>query len=219
MRIPTITLLFIAFSFALAAQETPWKLKKASDGIEVYYRSVPESAINELRIKTSIRASMPALLSVMRDFSRYPQWIYQCTEASRIEKVNEREFIYYGVMDFPWPLADRDFVARSKMTRNPETGAVHIEVKGAPGYKPLVKDRVRIPVMHYHWTLTPENGVLLVDYQLKSDPGGSLPAWAINLGLDQGPVQTIKNLRQLAMKTSGNSANLAYIEDREEHKP
>ncbi|MBK7475494.1 MAG: START domain-containing protein [Haliscomenobacter sp.] len=218
MRIPTITLLFIAFSFALAAQETTWKLKKSSDGIEVYYRSVPESPINELRIKTSIRASMPALLSVMRDFSRYPQWIYQCTEASRIEKVNEREFVYYGVIDFPWPLADRDFVARSRITQNPETGVVHIEVKGIPGYKPLVKDRVRIPVMQYQWTLTPGNGVLTVDYQLRSDPGGSLPAWAINLGLDQGPVQTIKNLRQLAMKNSGNSANLAFLEDLEESK-
>ncbi|MBK8878790.1 MAG: START domain-containing protein [Haliscomenobacter sp.] len=218
MRIPTITLLFIAFSFALAAQETTWKLKKSSDGIEVYYRSVPESPINELRIKTSIRASMPALLSVMRDFSRYPQWIYQCTEASRVEKVNEREFVYYGVIDFPWPLADRDFVARSRITQNPETGVVHIEVKGIPGYKPLVKDRVRIPVMQYQWTLTPGNGVLTVDYQLRSDPGGSLPAWAINLGLDQGPVQTIKNLRQLAMKNSGNSANLAFLEDLEESK-
>lgn len=219
MRIPIITLLLTAFSFVLAAQETPWRLKKSSDGIEVYHRNVPESPINELRIKTSIRATMPALLSVMRDFTRYPQWIYKCTEATRIEKVSEREYIYFGVMDFPWPLADRDFVARSKMTRNPETGVVHIEVKGVPGYKPPVKDHVRIPLMHYHWTLTPGNGVLLVDYQLKSDPGGSLPAWVINLGLDQGPVQTIKNLRQLAMKTSGNSANLAFIEDREEPKP
>ncbi|MBK6947604.1 MAG: hypothetical protein IPH16_05565 [Haliscomenobacter sp.] len=82
----------------------------------------------------------------------------------------------------------------------------------------MVKDRVRIPVMQYQWTLTPGNGVLTVDYQLRSDPGGSLPAWAINLGLDQGPVQTIKNLRQLAMKNSGNSANLAFLEDLEESK-
>ncbi len=219
MRIPTITLLLSVLSILLTAQEAPWKLKKSADGIEVYYRSSPNSPINELRIKTSIRAGMPAVLSVMRDFSRYPQWIYKCTEASLLEKASEREFIYYGVMDFPWPLTDRDFIARSRMTKDPGTGVVHIEVRGLPQYKPIIKDRIRIPEMRYHWTLTPEKDIVMVDYQLRSDPGGALPAWVINLGLDQGPVQTIKNLRQRAMKSSSNLVNLAAIENREEPNP
>jgi len=36
-----------------------------------------------------------------------------------------------------------------------------------------------------------------VEYQLKTEPGGLLPAWAVNAMMDVGPLNTIKNIQHI----------------------
>ena len=49
---------------------------------------------------------------------------------------------------------------------------------------------------HTKWTLLPgPGGWTYVEYYVYSDPGGSLPDWLVNMALDVGPRETIKNMR------------------------
>jgi hypothetical protein len=60
------------------------------------------------------------------------------------------------------------------------------------------EDHVRITDMVLGWDLEEdEQGVTHVTYVLRSDPGGSIPAWMVNLALEAGPTQTMNNLRDL----------------------
>ncbi|MEM1121376.1 MAG: hypothetical protein AAGJ18_13070 [Bacteroidota bacterium] len=117
-------------------------------------------------------------------------------------------------MDFPWPLDDRDLIVRSTMNQDPITKVVRSESFNEPDYIPVKKGLVRIPSLHLWWEFTPkESGVVEVEYFLSSDPGGLIPAWMINLALDQGPTQTIKAFREILKKPKYRDAQLDFISE------
>ena len=52
--------------------------------------------------------------------------------------------------------------------------------------------------MELGWTLNEnDEGITEVVYVLRSDPGGAIPAWMVNLALEAGPTNTINGLRAL----------------------
>lgn len=203
----TATILITAFLIPVlyaqpSSTSSSWKLRKSSEGVEVYYRQAENSPINEIKITTSFNGKLKSLLEIMRDVQRYPSWVYKCTDAELVERPSSSEAIYYAVMDFPWPLNDRDFVAGSKIYSS-ANGKVVITVKGITGRVPEHEERVRVPVLDYRWEFIPlNNDIIQVKYYLRSDPGGELPPWLVNLVIDQGPTQTVKNLRELLQKSS-----------------
>lgn len=200
MRFFAFLLFSALFSCAVHGQSGSWKLKKSVDDVEVYFRKADDSPINEIKIRTVLNGTVKTLLEIMRNVPGYQQWVYKCTTAELIARPSPAEAVYYAVMDFPWPLSDRDFVAGSKIT-NDSGGKVVINVIGIPGRVVESPERVRVPLLDYRWEFTPiDKNTIQLDYYLRSDPGGELPAWLINLVIDQGPTQTVKNLRQLMEK-------------------
>jgi len=187
-------------SCAVYGQPGSWKLKKTADDVEVYFRKAENSPINEIKISTLLDGTVKTLLEIMRNVQGYEQWVYKCVSAELIARPSSAEAVYYAVMDFPWPLSDRDFVAASKIIHDTD-GRVLITVNGVPGRVPEKPERVRIPLLDYRWEFTPiDKNTIRLNYYLRSDPGGELPAWLINLVIDQGPTQTVKNLRLLMEK-------------------
>lgn len=202
MRLLAAILLWTFSCSMLFSQNTPWKLRKSTDGVEVYFRKSEHSPINEIRIRTTLNGDIKTLLEIMRNVKGYNQWVYKCTSAELLSRPSASEAIYYAVMDFPWPLNDRDFVAGSKIYQTPQ-GKVVITVKGVPDRVPEKPEHVRVPLLDYRWEFRPaDNSVIHLDYYLRSDPGGELPAWLINLVIDQGPTNTVKNLRDLMERKS-----------------
>jgi hypothetical protein len=56
---------------------------------------------------------------------------------------------------------------------------------------------VRVPVSEAHWyiqVLGQKN--IKIKHSILIDPGGSIPAWLMNLSLAEGPYQTFKSLRE-----------------------
>ena len=63
-------------------------------------------------------------------------------------------------------------------------------------YGPPVKDLVRIPYSKGAWYVTTvSNKIIHLNYVLEVDPGGSVPAWILNLFSTKGPLETFKNLK------------------------
>ncbi len=213
-----LTLFFVFSCVSLNAQYT-WQLKKSSDGINVYYRNVENSSIKELRMEATFKTTLSNLVSFLYKVDSYKEWVYSFADARLEKQVNEKEIYYYGLVDFPWPLWDRDYFAHSTIHQDNKTGKVTIISKAVPDYKPDQKGIVRIKDMSIKWELTPtENGMVKVLYYLKSDPGGDIPAWAINMALDKGPLQTLTQLRQLVQQQDKKLAMLSFIDDFEGRK-
>ncbi len=211
----SLSLLFCIFTFVSTINaQSNWELRKNNNDIQVYYRDAVGSNIKELKIKTTIDAPLSTIMALLYDVALYPKWVYSCSEATLQEQVSDAELYYHSVMDFPWPLWDRDFIAHGTIYQNPETGKITTHSVAEPSYTPEQKGIVRIKEMKIRWELTPQqDGSVLVEYYLKSDPGGNIPAWAINLALDRGPVQSIMGLKNMVTQDKYQLAKLSFIDD------
>lgn len=198
----------------LAAQPGEWKLKKEADGLKVYLRSAGDSNIKEVKIETIFEASLSSIISVLKDVPAYPDWIYKCAKAERLEPAANTSSLYYCEIDFPWPLADRDFIAKSNLRQDPHTRHVFIEVKSRPSQLPEKNGIVRIKTLNIHYEFIPLSAnKVQMNYRLHSDPGGALPAWLVNMAVDNGPVNTVKGIREMLKKEQYKNAKLAFLKE------
>lgn len=194
----TIFLFALILNTNLFAQQD-WQLKKNTDGIKVYYRTAADSDVKELKIVTEIDAPAEAVMKVLGDVTRHPEWIYSCTKTEELKK-EDNEIFFYEKLDFPWPLSDRDIIGHLVITKD-ASGKITTVNNSAPDYLPEKKDIVRIKESKATWILTPQaDGKTNMTYFLRSHPGGALPAWVVNLAIDRGPVQSVIKLKELARK-------------------
>lgn len=194
-----IFLFILTFTSNLFAQKD-WQLKKNTEGIKVYYRSAVDSDVKELKIVTEIEASPDAIMKILGDASKHPDWIYSCASTKVLEKKSEDEIYFYDVLDFPWPMNDRDIIGHLVVTKD-AAGTITTVNNAAPNYIPKKKDIVRIKESKATWILTPQmDGSTNMTYFLRSHPGGALPAWVVNLVIDRGPVQSVKKLKTLVKR-------------------
>lgn len=208
---------FLVYVFAApavsVAQSVPeWVFKNEKDNVKVYYRKTAD--IYELKLTTSIQTSLTGLIQLFSEVENYPKWGYNVVEAKTLKKISDTEIYYYSKIDFPWPMSDRDVIMHTHLEQNPETKTVVSKSTSVYDFIAVKKDVVRMPVTRTTWTMTPgKNGWLYVEYYLYSDPGGSIPDWAVNIALDVGPRESIKGIRKLLADPQYQSVRLAYIKE------
>lgn len=213
----TIINLFLFLSFSSIAQEAAWELRKDRDGIKVYVREAIDSPFKELKMKFSVNATMSSVVALLQDIEAIPDWVYKCEVGYVVEKINDEEEYYYNLIDFPWPLSDRDFIVKSKLYQDPVTKVLRSESYAVTDKMPEKEGVVRIVETNLWWEFTPHaNGQIDVDYYLKSDPGGYLPAWIVNMAIDQGPIQTIKRFRKILKNPKYKNVKLDYVSELQE---
>ncbi|MBN2160670.1 MAG: START domain-containing protein [Spirochaetes bacterium] len=185
-----------------AADDGGWKLKKKSAGIEVYTRDVAGSKLQEFRAVMYVRDTrLSSLVAVFDDTDSYPRWMFNCYEATVLKKAGLRERITYTATDAPWPVWDRDLVAKSFITQDQKTLAVTITVTGIADYIPPREKRIRLPKMNGRWTFTPvEDGSVRVVYQQHNEPGGTVPPGLVNMAVVDLPYNTLLKLREIVKR-------------------
>lgn len=203
----------VLFSSQLSSQTAgEWELKRQSDGLNVYLRDAAGSEVKEIKIETTLEASLHAVVAVLKDVPVYEDWIYKCLEANRLEPATNTSSLYYCKVDFPWPMSDRDFIAKSRLQQDPASRTVYIDVKGQPDYQEEVEEVVRIRSLDIHYELTPlPGGKTKMSYRLHSDPGGAIPTWLVNLVVDNGPVNTVKGMREMLKSEKYQNAQFAFL--------
>lgn len=187
--------------------EEDWQLKKDKRGIKVYTRPVAGAKVNELKATMRMRTSVDRLLAVYLDPAKATAWVPSCEKARLVERKGDSSESVYHMINNPWPISDRDYVLRSVVTRNPETGEAVIEfndVKDAPAEKCCV----RMGMVKGSWHLVPEaDGHVMVTYRYHFHPGGgSLPPM-LNMSLPILANETLSRLNALAAKESPAEAD------------
>jgi hypothetical protein len=204
-------LLACFFPAALFSQEE-WSLKNEKEGVKVYYKKT--SNIHEIKLITSIKVPLSGLIQLFSEVELYPNWGYKILESRLIKKVSETEMYYYSRIDFPWPMSDRDLIMHTKLEQDPTTKRIKATSTAVPDMLPEVQDVVRIRQASTQWNLFPgTSGWLYIEYYIYSSPGGNIPDWLVNMAIDVGPRETIKNIRNIVQQAKYQSAKLAHIRD------
>lgn len=211
---PAFLALFVCFPvLAQKADDAGWVFKSEKEGVKVYYRHT--TSVHELKLTTTIQTTVHGLIKLFAEAEHYPKWGYRILEARLLHRVSETEFYYYTLIDFPWPLSDRDIVMHARLHQNKDLSVVSSS-KATPDYIPEVPGVVRIRESKTRWTLRPgPNGQLFTEYIVSGNPGGSIPDWAVNMALESAPLNTIRNIRKVVGQRQYQNARLAYLKDAE----
>ena len=146
------------------------------------------------------------------DVERYDEWQYNTSRPRVVKKISDREMIYYTVVEAPWPVSDRDMVVDLVVMQNEKTRSVTITTNGFPDYAPREACCVRVPMSTARWVITPASSTKLdVEYTIKIDPGGSVPAWMVNMVCAEAPYVSFRNLRS-KIRSYGEH-KLSFIKD------
>lgn len=206
-----LTLLLLCTALHMYA-DTKWSLKKDQEGIKVYTGAVEGTAIKAVKVECMLDATPAQLTALLLDAKAHEKWVYSTKTSYEIKTVGDGHQVYYSELSMPWPLANRDVVVELKISQHPATKVMDIHTRSIGGHVPKKKDKVRVPLSDVHWTVTPVgNNKLKVDYIAQADPGGEIPAWAVNMFSTKGPFETFVQLRKMLTQPEYKNASFSFI--------
>lgn len=171
-----------------------WKLVTSDGDLKVYKRDKAGSKYKEIKIENIIEASAEDVAAALFNADDYKDWIYKCAESKKVKTLNDHEFVYYTRADLPSPLWDRDIVAHS--TYRFDGGTHYFNSKEAPGEVDEKAKAVRVKKFSTAWIIKDiGNNKTSIVNQLHFEPGGSIPAWLVNMSIAKGPKKTMANLK------------------------
>lgn len=191
----------VFISFVLLAlqgsSEPECALKRDEDGIKVFTCKSEGEKLKSLKAEFILHdVSLDELEKKLLDVKGYTSWQYNMIEADILMKSSDQEIIYRTVVHAPWPVEDRELVVKYTSTKDAARQTMDIVIQSVPYDYPKSKDLVRIPASYGIWHIEVQGKNLKVDYALRIDPGGSVPAWLVNIAMADGPHHSFRNLKK-----------------------
>ena len=195
-----VWLLSVVAPLLLSAE---WKLFKQVDGMTVETRPAPTGDYESVRV----RANLSSPPTIMAEVIWGPVGIEGVGNRKSVkvhevllDKPNER-LVYQMVSAAV--ISDRDCVLH--LTRRAD-GDVH-EIRWTnvvDARKPPQPGRIRAPIVSGSCVIEPgENGGSTVTYEMLTDMGGSLPAWAARSAIRDSAVEWVKVMDERGKKKTG----------------
>ena len=210
-----LTLVFIFLLKPLfASTQDQWTFLTQKDGIKVYNKSVENSKVKALKVEVILNSSLSAVVSLLLDVPAAKAWVYHTKSCVLLKSVSSSELYYYSEVSLPWPLENRDFVAHVKVTQDKNSKVVIVEAPAIPGFVAEKKNIVRVNHSVGYWIITPlDKGQVSIQYSLQVDPGGVIPAWAVNALSSQGPIESFMKMKQMLLQSEYKNASLNFIQN------
>ena len=212
-----LTLIFSTPMFVESAEphsntEAGWSLRKTEAGIQVYTRPDHSSPLDEFKGIVEFESRLSSLVELVRDSDRAEDWIYQSGGTQVLETINSREQILRSITLSPWPVSDRDVILKASYHQNPKTLAITIVLTSVDHIAPEQPGYVRMHQLKGKWVFTPlNNGIVQVMYQVRVNPGGSIPSWLAGSSSVDTPFVTLKKMREMLKKPAYASASVEDV--------
>ena len=210
---PRLALLLPVVVAALTCRaQSDWELRTEKKALKVYTRTFPGSKFKAIKVELELDATLSQLVAVILDVNTATEWVYATKSAVLLKQVSSSELYYYSEVRLPWPLSNRDFIARLIVSQDPYTRVVTIDGPTVADFVPEKKDIIRVKKSEGRWIITPvAKNHIRVEYTLRTDPGGDIPAWLFNLFVTRGPVESFENLQQQLKKPVYSNIRLPFI--------
>jgi START domain len=190
-------LFFVMIFEAPLSGQSNWTLEKEKDGIKISSRHAQASQFNDIRVELDLPGNIEQLAAILLDVNQYKEWSYATKKSVLVRQLAPEKLIYYTEIEVPWPATNRCFYANFELKKDLTGHSIQVVAVNFPGYGPVSKDLLEVPFTKGVWNIKMISPwAIHVDYILELNPGGSLPAWVLNLFSNKGPMETFENLRK-----------------------
>jgi hypothetical protein len=200
MKSTLLTLVsLLSFFYSIASAEESWKLEKNKDGIKVWTRKTPNSALKEYKVSTVLNTTPEKLVSFFKNVKDFDKWNFKAEEGSTkiIKKVSDNDFYTYMVIAAPL-IKKREAISHMVFKEPDANGVILINFEGAPNVIPPNQNYIRIPSMKAYFKIVPlGNGKVELIHQAISSPGGTIPDVLVNMGAVDAPFYMFSKIKEL----------------------
>jgi hypothetical protein len=181
-----------------------WKPVHEAQDLRVERRDYKGSELDEIKGVVRIKASLNAVMALLKDAEFNRHWVYRSGGASILEDSGYPQAYVYGVVDAPFPMSDRDTVVRFDYQQDPVTRDITVVITNFPEFVPDKVGLVRVPEFGGFWKLqAQEGGWVEVTYQVYGDPGGWIPVWIANRAAVVSVQNTLHNMKSVVGRYEG----------------
>ncbi len=192
-----LLLLIATSSHAEEWRKLDWQEKKNEDGIQIFTSKVSNSKYDAVYGSMLVKGSANSLVALVQDTASCPRWADLCKKSRVHKKISATEFYVYTYNDVPFPVSDRDVLAKINWYQDPNTQQIRMISKPVSGIVNKT-NAVRIEEADSRWYFTPlKDGTTKVETYAHINPNGPIPGWLTNLLLVGSPFKTMKNMRSL----------------------
>jgi hypothetical protein len=193
------TAVIVLLSLAGAAHATEWQLAKQKNGVSVWTAPIDTQRVNLYRAETILDHPLNKVLAALREVGRYSEWMSDCHEGRVFAQSDASNYSTYMLWDLPFPFKDREFVQQVSIREL--ANGVEMSVSPIPDKLPINSKYVRVNSAQIQWVLTSlaSNKTKAVQTGY-ADPAGRLPSSMINRFVENGPYQTMVELRDWLVK-------------------
>jgi len=199
LRVLVFSVLLLAASRALADD---WQLTGNKDGITIYQRAVPGSAIIALKGEGVVDAPVWKVASVLLDTARAQEWVDSLKQSRVVRRLTLTSYIEYNHLGLPLIIKDRDFVSEVQIKVNADDRSVALIYRPTDDPSVSTTRDVRGEILAGTFlarSLGPEHRTQLTA-EIHCDPKGALPAWIVNLFQRRWPQNTFEGIRRQVAK-------------------
>lgn len=202
-----VILMTCAVAMFATAQAKPLdnaKLSMNKNNIKVWTYQNSQNPVFLYKAETIYDTPLEKAVGLILDVDHAVQWVPYMGSVKVLSRDDRKgEFLLYMVLDFPFPLKDRDLVVQGKMVKDAQ-GVISIKNKAID--KGYAKNPNYVRLTHYEgdWSFQKlANNKVKVSTYGYANPEGSIPLTFVNMFVQQQPYQMLQKMKlELAKQSS-----------------
>lgn len=187
----------VAFTAAVQAKTMDnAKLSINKNNIKVWTYQNAQNPVFQYKAETNFDVPIEKAVSLILDVENAVNWVPYMGSVKVLSRDDQKgEFSLYMVLDFPFPLKDRDLVVQGKMRKDTQ-GIISIQNKAVKKGYPINPNYVRLTDYEGDWTFQRlGNQKVKVSTYGYANPEGSIPLSFVNMFVQQQPYQMLQKMK------------------------
>ena len=202
-----VILMTCAVAMFATAQAKPLdnaKLSMNKNNIKVWTYQNSQNPVFLYKAETIYDTPLEKAVGLILDVDHAVKWVPYMGSVKVLSRDDKKgEFLLYMVLDFPFPLKDRDLVVQGKMVKDAQ-GVISIKNKAIDKGYAKNPDYVRLTHYEGDWSFQKlANNKVKVSTYGYANPEGSIPLTFVNMFVQQQPYQMLQKMKlELAKQSS-----------------
>ncbi len=202
-----VILMTCAVAMFATAQAKPLdnaKLSMNKNNIKVWTYQNSQNPVFLYKAETIYDTPLEKAVGLILDVDHAVKWVPYMGSVKVLSRDDKKgEFLLYMVLDFPFPLKDRDLVVQGKIVKDAQ-GVISIKNKAIDKGYAKNPDYVRLTHYEGDWSFQKlANNKVKVSTYGYANPEGSIPLTFVNMFVQQQPYQMLQKMKlELAQRSS-----------------